>query len=94
MAGVRSPGDPSVALMARDGRGRTPLFAAAETGDRAAVEAIIFALRGTGAFPPRLTLLEVRDDGGRTAADVAAQAGHADVARLLRDEAARMRLFE
>jgi hypothetical protein len=84
------PGSP----FARDGRGRTPLFYAAERGDPAEIERILQSLTGTGLYPQRLALLEIEDDEGLTAADVAESAGHAEIAELLRHERGRMEMFE
>ena len=77
-----------------DERGRTTLFYAAERGDMEAVKAIIFKLMGTGIYCQRLALIEKEDVEGLTAIDVAEQAGHNDVADLLRKEKFRMEYFE
>jgi ankyrin repeat protein len=79
---------------ARDTVGRTSLFYAAERGDLEQVRRIIFGLAGTGLYPQRLALLEIQDASGLTASDVAAQAGHTDIADLLRGEQMRMEFFE
>ncbi|HSV39934.1 MAG TPA: hypothetical protein VLI04_14345 [Nocardioidaceae bacterium] len=79
---------------ARDERGRTPLFDAAEQGLEEAVTKMIFSLTGTGLFPQRLALLEIKDQDGLTAADVAERAGHSSIAELLRGEQQRMEFFE
>jgi RimJ/RimL family protein N-acetyltransferase len=81
-------------LLAQDGLGRTPLFYAAEQGLEEEVEEIIFSFRGTGLGPPRLTLITTKDHSGLTAADVAEQNGHREIARLLRSEQARMEYYE
>lgn len=78
------------ALFRRDEYGRTALFDAALRGDRSAVEEMIFSLAGTGTFPPRLALLAIQDHTGMTAADIAEQHGHHEIAQLLRREASRM----
>ncbi len=74
--------------------GRTPLFHAAEAGDLERVKEIIFSFRGTGMFPPRLSLIAKEDVLGLTAADVAEQNGHEEIAQLLRSEQGRMEFFE
>jgi len=74
--------------------GRTPLFRAAEAGDLERVKEIIFSFRGTGMFPPRLSLIATEDVLGLTAADVAEQNGHEEIAQLLRSEQGRMEFFE
>jgi ankyrin repeat protein len=74
--------------------GRTPLFHAAESGDLERVKEIIFSFRGTGMFPPRLSLIARKDVLGLTAADVAEKNGHEEIARLLRSEQGRMEFFE
>ena len=79
---------------ARDSVGRTSLFYAAERGDLEEVRQIIFSLAGTGLWPQRLSLIEVKDSSGLTAADVAEQAGHKEIADLLRSEQMRMEFFE
>jgi ankyrin repeat protein len=79
---------------AQDSTGRTTLFYAAERGDLEQVRRIIFSLAGTGLWPQRLSLIEIRDSSGLTAADVAEQAGHKGVADLLRGEQMRMEFFE
>ena len=79
---------------ARDDRGRTSLFSAAEQGQEGEVRRIIFSLAGTGFAPQRLALIAVEDNEGLTAADVAEQAGHHEIAELLRGEQARMEFFE
>ena len=81
-------------LLAQDARGRTPLFNAAEKGLEDEVKAIIFSFRGTGLGPTRLSLIAIKDRAGLTAADVAEQNGHYEIARLLRGEQARMEYFE
>ena len=78
----------------RDSDGRTTLFDAAERGDVERVRKIIFGLTGTGMCPQRLSLIQVRDATGLTAADVAEQNGHDEVAALLRSEEMRMEFFE
>ena len=78
----------------RDSSGRTRLFYAAETGDLAEVQRLIFSLAGTGLSPQRLSLIALTDSSGLTAADVAAEAGHKDIAALLRKEQMRMEYFE
>lgn len=79
---------------ARDSAGRTALFYAAERGDLEEVHRIIYSLAGTGLWPQRLALIEIRDASGLTASDVAEQAGHKEVADLLRGEQMRMEFFE
>ena len=81
-------------LFQRDSLGRTPLFYAAEKGREEEVREMIFSLRGTGVFPPRLSLIARQDHEGLTAADVAEQNGHQEIARLLRAEQGRMEYFE
>jgi ankyrin repeat protein len=81
-------------LFAQDSVGRTALFYAAERGDLEKVRQIIFSLAGTGLWPQRLALIEIRDSSGLTASDVAEQAGHKEIADLLRGEQARMEFFE
>jgi hypothetical protein len=78
---------------AQDSRGRTSLFDAAERGDIDQVRRIIFSLAGTGLWPQRLGLIEIKDATGLTAADVAEQAGHTEIASLLRGEQYRMEYF-
>lgn len=74
--------------------GRTPLFRAAEAGDLERVKEIIFSFRGTGLFPPRLSVIAQEDVLGLTAADLAEQNGHEEIASLLRSEQGRMEFFE
>ena len=81
-------------LFEQDDHGRTPLFYAAEKGKEEDVRKMIFSLRGTGLFPPRLALIEKTDHSGLTAADIAEQKGHEEIARLLRSEQGRMEYFE
>jgi ankyrin repeat protein len=81
-------------LFAQDSVGRTALFYAAERGDLKKVRRMIFSLSGTGLWPQRLALLEIRDSSGLTASDVAEQAGHKAIADLLRGEQMRMEFFE
>jgi hypothetical protein len=80
-------------LFAKDAVGRTSLFYAAERGDLDEVRRIIFSLAGTGVWPQRLALIEVEDALGLTAADVAEQAGHDEIAALLHGEQGRMEYF-
>jgi ankyrin repeat protein len=82
------------ALFHRDARGRTPLFYAAEEGLYQEVRDMIWSLSGTGVFPQRLGLIEIRDHDGLTAADVAERNGHKAIADLLRGETLRMEYFE
>ena len=79
---------------ARDSLGRTALFYAAERGDLEEVKRIIFRLSGTGLGLQRLALITIEDASGLTAADVAEQAGHEDIANLLNGEQGRMEYFE
>ena len=79
---------------AQDSDGRTTLFYAAERGDLEEVRRIIFSLAGTGLWPQRLGLIEIQDASGLTAADVAEQAGHEEIADLLRSEQVRMEYYE
>jgi hypothetical protein len=81
-------------LFDRDPRGRTRLFDAAEQGLLQEVETMIFSLTGTGFYPQRLSFLEIHDNEGLTAADVAEQSGHKEIAELLRHERRRMEYFE
>jgi len=81
-------------LYRRDSDGRTSLFDAAERGDIEAAKRMIFSLAGTGMCPQRLSLIEIKDASGLTAADVAEQNGHKEVADLLRSEQMRMEFFE
>jgi hypothetical protein len=55
---------------------------------------MIYSLAGTGLWPQRLALIEIKDSSGLTASDVAEQAGHKDIADLLRGEQMRMEFFE
>jgi len=80
-------------LTEQDIVGRTPLFYAAEKGLEEEVKEIIFSFRGTGMFPPRLALIAQKDVLGPTAADVAEQNGHEEIAQLLRSEEGRMEFF-
>ena len=75
---------PTRDLFSRDARGRTPLFDAAEHGRLGEVKAMLASLPGTGFYPQRLGLIEIKDDDGLTAADVAEQRGHKEIAELLR----------
>jgi len=87
---VKKKSDP----FAQDSIGRTSLFYAAERGDIEEVRRIIFSLAGTGVWPQRLALIERKDASGLTASDVAEQAGHEEIADLLRGEQMRMEYFE
>jgi ankyrin repeat protein len=89
-ANVANKSDP----FAQDAKGRTSLFYAAEKGDLAQVRRIIFGLTGTGLSPQRLGLISIQDASGLTAADVAEQAGHNEIAELLRGEQVRMEYYE
>jgi hypothetical protein len=80
-------------LFDQDSEGRTTLFYAAEKGDLEQVRRIIFSLAGTGLWPQRLALIEIKDASGLTAADVAEQAGHEEIAGLLRGEQGRMEYY-
>jgi len=77
-------------LLEQDARGRTPLFYAAESGRMDEVWEIIFSFRGTGLSPTRLAVITTKDHAGLTAADVAEENGHEEIARLLRSEQGRM----
>jgi len=81
-------------LLEQDAAGRTLLFYAAKKGLEAVVKEMIFSLRGTGFSPTRLTLIATKDHSGLTAADVAEQHGHGEIARLLRVEQGRMEYYE
>ena len=81
-------------LLEQDALGRTPLFYAAEKGLEEKVREIIFSFRGTGLSPTRLTLIATEDHSGLTAADLAEQNGHQEIARLLRSEQIRMEYYE
>ena len=77
-----------------DENGRTILFYAAESGDIEMVKAIIFKLTGTGISCQRLALIDKKDFEGLTAIDAAENAGHDEIAELLRREKLRMEYFE
>lgn len=77
-----------------DDHGRTSLHRAAEAGELELVKEILFSLTGTGIFPQRLALLEIKDESGLTAIDLAEQAGHEEIAQLLNGEFYRMSYFE
>jgi len=77
-----------------DAAGRTALFHAAEKGDMEEVHRIIFSVAGTGVCCQRLSLIQIKDESGATASDVAEQNGHAEIASLLRGEEMRMEFFE
>lgn len=81
-------------LLQQDARGRTPLFDAAEKGLEDEVWEILSSFGGTGLSPARLALITMRDHSGLTAADVAEEKGHEEIARLLRSEQARMEYYE
>jgi ankyrin repeat protein len=92
--GIRARAERRKGLFEQDALGRTPLFYAAEKGLEEQVSEMIFSLRGTGLFPPRLALIAMEDHEGLTAADVAEAAGHEEIARLLWSEQGRMEFFE
>ena len=77
-----------------DEKGRTTLFYVAESGDLAAVKAIIYKLVGTGISCQRLALISHTDLAGLTAIDVAEKAGQGDIVSLLRGEKLRMEFYE
>jgi len=81
-------------LLEQDALGRTFLFYAAERGLEEEVWDILSSFRGTGLSPARLKLITTKDHAGLTAADVAEQNGHKEIARLLRGEQARMEYYE
>jgi hypothetical protein len=81
-------------LLAQDALGRTPLFYAAENGRMEEVREIIFSFGGTGLSPARLSVITTKDHSGLTAADVAEQNGHEEIASLLRSEEVRMEYYE
>ena len=81
-------------LLEQDALGCTPLFYAAEKGLEEQVREIIFSFAGTGLSPARLRLIATKDHSGLTAADVAEQNGHVEIARLLREEQGRMEYYE
>lgn len=81
-------------VFAQDSVGRTTLFYAAERGDIDQVRRIIYSLAGTGLSCQRLSLIGIKDSLGLTASDVAEQAGHKEIASLLRGEQGRMEFFE
>jgi hypothetical protein len=85
---------PATAVFTRDALGRTRLFYLAAKGRREEVERVIFSLTGTGIFPQRQALLEIKDQDGLTAADAAERHGHDAIAELLRGELGRMDFFE
>jgi hypothetical protein len=81
-------------VFSEDDKGRTILFHYAATGDIEQVKSIIFKCTGTGMSPQRLALISHKDHEGLTAADVARNAGHDEIANLLNDEQGRMEYFE
>ena len=81
-------------LFELDSQGRTSLFDAAERGDIELVRRMIFGLVGTGMCCQRLSLIGIKDSSGLTAADLAEQNGHKEIADLLRSEQGRMEFFE
>jgi hypothetical protein len=94
LAGIEARAQRRKRLLEQDALGRTPLFYAAEKGLEDEVREIIFSFRGTGLFPPRLSLIAKKDRSGLTAADVAEQNGYEEIERLLRSEQGRMEYFE
>jgi ankyrin repeat protein len=94
MKRTESPEERRKRLLEQDALGRTPLFYAAEKGLEWRVREIIFSFRGTGLCPTRLAVITTKDHSGLTAADVAEQNGHEEIARLLRAEQGRMEYFE
>ncbi len=78
----------------KDSRGRTFLFHAAESGDLEKVRNIIYSLAGTGLSCQRLSLINILDSSGVTAGEIAAKAGHKEIADLLKSEQMRMEFFE
>ena len=78
----------------KNAQGRTSLFDAAARGDLGMVEKIIYSLPGTGFYPARLAILTLQDNAGLTAADVAEQHGHIEIAELLRGDIGRMEYYE
>ncbi len=81
-------------LFTLDLMGRTALFYVAGGGDIDAVNRMIYSLSGTGMSPQRLNLISIKDVNGLTAIDMAEQAGHKEIANLLRSEKGRMEFFE
>ena len=77
-----------------DEEGRTELMRCALAGDLSAVEKIIFALPGTGIFCQRFALIRKTDNHDQNAIMLAREAGHEDVAELLRKEHDRMYWYE
>jgi hypothetical protein len=92
-ADVKAPRERRKGLFEQDALGRTPLFDAAEKGLEERVKEMIYSLRGTGLSPARLALIAAEDHTGLTAADVAEQNGHEEIARLLRSEQGRMEYY-
>ena len=92
--GIKARKERRNALFEQDALGRTSLFYAAEKGLEEQVREMIFSLRGTGLSPTRLNLIATKDHAGLTAADVAEQNGHKEIARLLRVEQGRMEYYE
>ncbi len=81
-------------LFTLDLMGRTALFYVAGGGDIDAVNRMIYSLSGTGMSLQRLNLISIKDVNGLTAIDMAEQAGHKEIANLLRSEKGRMEFFE
>ena len=94
MKRTEAPRERRKRLLEQDAVGRTLLFYAAEQGLEVVVREMISSLRGTGLSPTRLTLITTKDHSGLTAADVAEQNGHKEIARLLRVEQGRMEYYE
>ena len=94
MERMEDPAERRRRLFEQDALGRTPLFYAAEKGLEEEVREMIFSLRGTGLGLARLKLITTEDHSGLTAADVAEQNGHEEIARLLRVEQGRMEYYE
>ncbi|MFH1520474.1 MAG: ankyrin repeat domain-containing protein [Candidatus Micrarchaeota archaeon] len=81
-------------IFAKDNKGRTALFYAAENGRLDIVKKLIFSLRGTGFAPPRQGFLEIKNNNGENAADIAGKKGHNEIVDLILSEIARMKYFE
>lgn len=77
-----------------DEKGWTSLFYAARDGDMEEVRSILKGVRGTGIFPPRQALIELKDAEGLTAIDVAKRAGHKEISDYLDGERIRMEYCE
>jgi ankyrin repeat protein len=81
-------------LFERDEKGNTALFYISEKGDFEMFKTVVCSVPGTGIFPQRLALLEIKNNDNETVLDIAKRKGLKEIQDFIESEILRMEYFE